>query len=80
MSGSSNDRYKGYRGPCLEVMKRFEVTVWCEVRVETSRGEYPTISTTRKGDQVAIGKLDPNELGLRMPTITKRTRSRKRRS
>jgi ATP-dependent DNA helicase RecQ len=46
--------------------------------VETSRGEYPTIATTRKGDQVAIGKLDPNELGLQMPAITKRSRQRKR--
>jgi len=46
--------------------------------VEASRGEYPTISTTRKGDLVAIGKLDPNELGLQMPTVTRRSRVRKR--
>jgi ATP-dependent DNA helicase RecQ len=46
--------------------------------VEASRGEYPTISTTRKGDMVAIGKLDPNDLGLQMPTVTKRSRVRKR--
>jgi ATP-dependent DNA helicase RecQ len=46
--------------------------------VEASRGEYPTISTTRRGDLVAIGKLDPNELGLRMPTVTRRSRARKR--
>jgi ATP-dependent DNA helicase RecQ len=46
--------------------------------VEASRGEYPTISTTRRGDLVAIGKLDPNELGVRMPTVTKRSRARKR--
>ncbi|HTL34108.1 MAG TPA: ATP-dependent DNA helicase RecQ [Kofleriaceae bacterium] len=46
--------------------------------IEASRGEYPTISTTRRGDQVGIGKLDPNELGLQMPTVTKRSRVRKR--
>jgi len=45
--------------------------------IEASRGEYPTISTTRKGDQVGIGKLDPNDLGLQMPTVTKRSRIRK---
>jgi hypothetical protein len=45
--------------------------------VEASRGEYPTISTTRKGDQVGIGKVDPNDLGLQMPTVTKRSRVRK---
>ncbi|HUS26891.1 MAG TPA: helicase-related protein, partial [Kofleriaceae bacterium] len=46
--------------------------------VEASRGEYPTLSTTRRGDQVGIGKLDPNDLGLQMPTVTKRSRVRKR--
>jgi ATP-dependent DNA helicase RecQ len=45
--------------------------------VEASRGEYPTISTTSKGDKVGIGKLDPNDLGLQMPTVTKRSRVRK---
>jgi glutamyl-tRNA(Gln) amidotransferase subunit D len=30
----------GYRGPALEVMQEYGVTVWCEVRAETSRGEF----------------------------------------
>ncbi|MEJ7601517.1 MAG: ATP-dependent DNA helicase RecQ [Kofleriaceae bacterium] len=38
--------------------------------IEASRGEYPTIGTTRKGDQVAIGKFDLDDLGLQMPTVT----------
>jgi ATP-dependent DNA helicase RecQ len=42
--------------------------------VEASRGEYPTVKTTRRGDLAAIGKLDPEELGVRMPTVTKRRR------
>ncbi|HEY5945935.1 MAG TPA: ATP-dependent DNA helicase RecQ [Kofleriaceae bacterium] len=46
--------------------------------VETSRGEYPTISTTRRGDLVGVGKIDLAELGLQMPTVTKRSRVRKR--
>ncbi len=45
---------------------------------EASRGEYPTISTTRRGDLVAIGQLDPAELGLHMPTVVKRVRKRGR--
>jgi len=45
--------------------------------VEASRGEYPTISTTRRGDLVAVGHLDPAELGLHMPTVTKRVRKRR---
>jgi ATP-dependent DNA helicase RecQ len=40
--------------------------------IEASRGEYPTIATTRKGDQVAAGRLDPSDLGVQMPTVTKR--------
>ena len=40
--------------------------------IEASRGEYPTISTTRRGDQAAVGKIDANELGIQMPTVTKR--------
>ena len=47
--------------------------------VEASRGEYPTITTTRKGDQVGIGRVDPNDLGLQMPTASsRRSRVRKR--
>ena len=38
--------------------------------IEASRGEYPTISTTRRGDQVAIGRVDPNDLGIQMPTVS----------
>jgi ATP-dependent DNA helicase RecQ len=45
--------------------------------VETSRGEYPTISTTRRGDQAAVGTVDVATLGLQMPGITKRPRKRK---
>ncbi len=47
--------------------------------VEASRGEYPTLSATRRGDQVAVGRLDPIELGIQMPTITKKSRAPRRR-
>ncbi|MDX2089391.1 MAG: ATP-dependent DNA helicase RecQ [Kofleriaceae bacterium] len=45
--------------------------------IEASRGEYPTIATTRRGDQVAVGRLDPNELGIQMPTVTSTKRKGK---
>jgi ATP-dependent DNA helicase RecQ len=44
--------------------------------IEASRGEYATISATRRGDQVAIGQLDPQEIGIQMPTVVKRKRRR----
>jgi ATP-dependent DNA helicase RecQ len=46
--------------------------------IEASRGEYPTIATTRRGDMAAIGKIEAEELGVQMPTVTKRSRGRKR--
>jgi ATP-dependent DNA helicase RecQ len=39
--------------------------------VEASRGEYPTISITRRGDQVAAGILDPATIGLHVPAAGK---------
>jgi ATP-dependent DNA helicase RecQ len=47
--------------------------------VEASRGEYPTIAITRRGSQVAAGKLDVGELGVQMPKPGKKAkRGRKR--
>jgi ATP-dependent DNA helicase RecQ len=45
--------------------------------VEASRGEYPTILTTKRGDLVAIGRIDAVDLGIQMPTVTKRARKKR---
>jgi glutamyl-tRNA(Gln) amidotransferase subunit D len=34
------DSSHGYRGPSLAVMRKFGVTVWCEVRAHTTRGVF----------------------------------------
>ena len=44
--------------------------------VEASRGDYPTITTTRRGDLAAIGKLAIDELGVQIPVIGRRKRRR----
>jgi ATP-dependent DNA helicase RecQ len=44
--------------------------------VEASRGEYPTLSTTKRGDLAAIGELEIGDLGIQMPTVQKRVRKR----
>lgn len=36
----SDDPFKGYRGPTRRVMERFGVTVWSEVRADTTRGRF----------------------------------------
>jgi len=49
--------------------------------IEASRGEYPTIATTRRGDQAAVGRIDAAELAVQMPVVSKRKskpRSRRR--
>jgi ATP-dependent DNA helicase RecQ len=45
--------------------------------VEASRGEYPTLSITKRGDLAAIGKLELGDLGIQMPTVQKRVRKRR---
>jgi ATP-dependent DNA helicase RecQ len=42
--------------------------------IEASRGEYPTISTTRAGDKAAVGVIDAAELGLRVAPATAKAR------
>jgi ATP-dependent DNA helicase RecQ len=46
--------------------------------IEASRGEYPTMRTTRRGDQVAIGKLEPDGLGIQIPLLRVKRPGRKR--
>ncbi|HEU0034235.1 MAG TPA: ATP-dependent DNA helicase RecQ [Kofleriaceae bacterium] len=45
--------------------------------LESSRGEYPTLNTTRRGDQVAVGQFQLGELGLDMPAATKKRKRRR---
>ena len=47
--------------------------------VEVSRGEYPTINTTKRGDQVAVGRIDAETLGIQMPTARGKARKPRKR-
>jgi glutamyl-tRNA(Gln) amidotransferase subunit D len=40
MTVPTTDPYRGYRGPTRAVMEQFGITVWCEVRAETTRGTF----------------------------------------
>jgi len=46
--------------------------------IEASRGQYPTLSTTKRGDQAAVGRLDSIEIGPVMPEPTRRQRRSRR--
>ncbi len=67
------DLYKGYRGPCLDLMKRFNVKVWSEVKARTGRGEFEGLllprSETSDADHLVL-KLDSGyNIGLRHDTV-----------
>jgi glutamyl-tRNA(Gln) amidotransferase subunit D len=73
MTGEPNDRYKGYRGPCLDLLKRWNVTVWSEVAAATTRGEFSGLILPRSetsDDLHVVLKLDSGyNVGLRHDTI-----------
>jgi glutamyl-tRNA(Gln) amidotransferase subunit D len=67
------DSDRGYRGPALEVMRRFGVTVWCQVRAETTRGRFDGLILPRSETSDALHlvlKLDSGyNIGIRHDTI-----------
>jgi glutamyl-tRNA(Gln) amidotransferase subunit D len=73
MSPSENDKYKGYRGPCRDLMRRWNVTVWSEVTAATTRGEFAGLILPRSetsDDLHIVLKLGSGyNVGLRHDTI-----------
>jgi glutamyl-tRNA(Gln) amidotransferase subunit D len=70
---AADERYKGYRDPGRATMQRFGVTVWDEVRVETTRGRFEGLVLPRSETSDALHlvlKLDSGyNIGLRHDTI-----------
>jgi hypothetical protein len=42
-----SDRFKGYRGAALESLERFDVGVWSDVEIESTRGRFVGIILPR---------------------------------
>ncbi len=63
----------GYRGPAWAAMQRFGITVWCEVRARTTRGEFIGLVLPRSetsDDLHLVLKLGSGyNVGLRHDTI-----------
>lgn len=70
----TDERYKGYREPCLSVLQRFGVTVWCEVRARTTRGDFEGLllprSETADPLHLVLKLTTGYNVGLRHDTIT----------
>jgi glutamyl-tRNA(Gln) amidotransferase subunit D len=66
--------FQGYRDPLLSVMKRFGVTVWSEIKAQTTRGDFEGLVLPRSETSDALHlslKLSSGyNLGLRHDTIT----------
>ena len=62
------EKYKGYRDPSLAVLKRFGVSVWSDVVVETNEGRYPGIilprSETADADHIVLKLASGYNIGL----------------
>ena len=73
MTTAAKDPYRGYRGPSREVMERFGITVWCQIRAETTRGEFEGLLLPRSetSDELhLVLKLNSGyNVGIRHDTI-----------
>ncbi len=69
----SNDPYKGYRGPCLELLQRFDIPVWSQVKAETTRGDFEGLvlprSETSDADHLVLKLSSGYNVGLRYDTV-----------
>lgn len=67
------DPFRGYRGPSREVMERFGITVWCEVKAQTTRGDFEGLLLPRSetSDELhLVLKLGSGyNIGIRHDTI-----------
>ena len=74
MAEKTKDPYRGYRGPSKAVMEQFGITVWSEVRADTTRGVFEGLVLPRSetsDDLHLVLKLDSGyNVGIRHDTIT----------
>ncbi len=72
MSGQATSDH-GYRGAALEVMRRFGITVWCELSARTTRGDFEGLLLPRSetsDDLHLVLKLDSGyNVGIRHDTV-----------
>ncbi len=70
---SAADPLKGYRPPMRDLMQRFDVGVWSEVTVRTSRGTFEGLvlprSETADADHLVLKLVSGYNIGLRHDVI-----------
>jgi len=67
------DLYRGYRGPCLDLMKRMGFKVWSDVVMRTSRGEFEGLvlprSETSDASHFVLKLVSGYNIGVRYDTV-----------
>jgi glutamyl-tRNA(Gln) amidotransferase subunit D len=70
----NDDLYKGYRGDALAFLKNFEVGVWYDVEIESTRGEFTGIilprSETADDKHIVLKLRNGYNVGLAVETIS----------
>jgi len=56
------DLFKGYKGAALEVLKKYNIRVWSETKIKTTRGDFEGILLPRAEND------DDNHLVLKLKT------------
>jgi glutamyl-tRNA(Gln) amidotransferase subunit D len=69
-----NDAFKGYRGAALALLKKFDVRVWSEATIDTTRGKFEGIILPRSendDDTHLVLKLHTGyNIGIDVDTVT----------
>ena len=70
---AGSDAYKGYRDPVRALMQRFDVTVWSDVEVESTRGRFRGLvlprSETSDAEHLVLKLNSGYNIGVRADTI-----------
>ena len=72
-----NEKYKGYEGGALSTLKNFDIQVWSDVEVQTTRGAFTGIvlprSETADNNHIVMKLRNGYNVGLAVHTITNMT-------
>ena len=68
-----SEDYKGYRDPALSVLKKFDATVWSDVTVKTTRGEFAGLilprSETADAEHIVLKMITGYNVGLHCDSV-----------
>jgi glutamyl-tRNA(Gln) amidotransferase subunit D len=78
-NATPTDAYKGYRAPVLDVLKKFDITVWSEVDVETREGHFEGLvlprSETADSQHLVLKLISGYNIGIQAQVIVAMTKT-----